>query len=89
MRCWKRAAKAGHVEGQLVYGLGLYRGIAGLQEEPQDAHIWLLRALKQVRRGAGCRLLRMARVAAAGMHLLQWACCVEFDCCMRQLACKA
>jgi TPR repeat protein len=48
MRCWKRAAKAGHVEAQLVYGLGLYRGIAGLQEEPQDAHMWLLRALKQV-----------------------------------------
>jgi TPR repeat protein len=55
MRCWKRAAKAGHAEGQLVYGLGLYRGIAGLHEDAQDAHMWLLRALKQVGGGGRCR----------------------------------
>jgi hypothetical protein len=55
MRCWKRAAKAGHVEGQLLYGLGLYRGIAGLQEDAEDAHMWLSRALKQVgARGKEC-----------------------------------
>jgi TPR repeat protein len=71
MRCWKRAAKAGHVEGQLLYGLGLYRGIAGLQEDVQDAHMWLQRALKQVgARGEGallapaaCSLLGTGRAA--------------------------
>ena len=52
MRFWRRAAKAGHVEGQLVYGLGLYRGAAGLPQDAEDAHLWLLKALKQVTGGA-------------------------------------
>jgi hypothetical protein len=48
VRCWRRAAKAGHLEGQLVYGLALYRGNAGLAQDAEDAYMWLLRALKQV-----------------------------------------
>eukprot|EP00775_Hariotina_reticulata_P007914 gene7914-8110_t len=47
MRCWRRAAKAGHLEGQLLYGLALYRGNAGLPQDAEDAYMWLLRALKQ------------------------------------------
>ncbi|KAF6266525.1 hypothetical protein COO60DRAFT_2299 [Scenedesmus sp. NREL 46B-D3] len=76
MRCWRRAAKAGHVEGQLVYGLGLYRGIAGLQEDAQDAHMWLLRALKQVQKpeaatsasGASSSPAAAAAVPATGVQ---------------------
>ncbi|WIA29264.1 hypothetical protein OEZ86_011772 [Tetradesmus obliquus] len=67
MRCWKRAAKAGHLEGQLVYGLGLYRGIAGLQEEPQDAHMWLLRALKQVQKPEAAAASAASSSAAPGV----------------------
>uniref|UniRef100_A0A383W981 Uncharacterized protein n=1 Tax=Tetradesmus obliquus TaxID=3088 RepID=A0A383W981_TETOB len=67
MRCWKRAAKAGHLEGQLVYGLGLYRGIAGLQEEPQDAHMWLLRALKQVQKPEAAAAGAASSSAEAGV----------------------
>lgn len=50
MRCWRRAAKAGHLEGQLLYGLALYRGTAGVAPDAEDAHLWLTRALKQVSR---------------------------------------
>jgi TPR repeat protein len=48
MRFWRRAAKAGHLEGQLLYGLALYRGSAGVAPDAEDAHLWLTRALKQV-----------------------------------------
>ena len=53
MRCWRRAAKAGHLEGQLLYGLALYRGTAGVAADAEDAHLWLSRALKQVRAAGG------------------------------------
>lgn len=53
MRCWRRAAKAGHLEGQLLYGLALYRGTAGVAPDAEDAHLWLSKALKQVRVGGG------------------------------------
>lgn len=51
MRCWRRAAKAGHLEGQLLFGLALYRGTAGVAPDAEDAHLWLSRALKQVGQG--------------------------------------
>jgi TPR repeat protein len=51
MRCWRRAAKAGHLEGQLLYGLALYRGTAGVAPDAEDAHLWLSKALKQVCEG--------------------------------------
>lgn len=55
MRLWRRAAKCGAAEGQLVYGLALYRGSAGVAADPEDAHIWLSKALKQVRRRGATR----------------------------------
>lgn len=48
MRLWRRAAKFGHVEAQLVFGLAQYRGSAGLAQDPEEAHMWLNKALKQV-----------------------------------------
>jgi TPR repeat protein len=46
MRCWRRAAKAGCLEGLLRYGTALYRGSDGVPQDAQDAHIMLSRALR-------------------------------------------
>ncbi|KAI8463773.1 MAG: hypothetical protein J3K34DRAFT_494207 [Monoraphidium minutum] len=48
MRHWKRAAKAGHAEAQLVVGLAAYRGSGGVPQDPEGAALWLGKALKQV-----------------------------------------
>lgn len=53
MRCWRKAAKCGHLEGQLLFGLALYRGTAGVAPDAEDAHLWLSKALKQVGREGG------------------------------------
>lgn len=71
MRCWRRAAKAGHLEGQLLYGLALYRGTAGVAPDAEDAHLWLSRALKQVSQQEGWP--RAAGRSVAG-HGVQYAC---------------
>jgi hypothetical protein len=57
MRCWRRAAKRGHLEGQLLFGLALYRGSAGVGQDAEDAHLWLSKALKQVRLCGVCGAL--------------------------------
>jgi TPR repeat protein len=48
MRCWRRAAKGGHLEAQLLFGLALYRGSEGVAQDAEDAHLWLSRAIRQV-----------------------------------------
>jgi TPR repeat protein len=48
MPCWQRCAKAGHLEGQLRYGLALYRGMAGVVQDAEAAFMYLSRAVKQV-----------------------------------------
>lgn len=67
MRCWRRAAKANDAEAQLVFGLGLYRGIAGLAQDTEDAHLWLVRALKQVGQSSG-GTLQQAGLARLVLH---------------------
>jgi TPR repeat protein len=48
MPCWQRCAKAGHLEGQLRYGLALYRGMCGVVQDAEAAFMYLSRAVKQV-----------------------------------------
>lgn len=64
MRMWRSAAKCGDVEGQLVLGLALYRGTAGLAQDPEDAHIWLSKAWKQVKRVLSCDRVCLALIVA-------------------------
>ena len=82
---WRKCAKAGVLEGQLRLGLALYRGTCGAVPDAEEAHMYLNRAVKQVR---GCledeseELLRlsfhvpafisMSELAVAHKKLLQW-----------------
>jgi TPR repeat protein len=65
MRLWKKAAKQqpGDVRAQLLYGLALYRGVCGCVQDPEDARIWLTRAVKQVQ---GEQVAAAPAAAAAG-----------------------
>lgn len=53
MRPWKKAAVAGHVEAQLRLGLAMYRGSCGCMQDAEEAHLWLMRAVRQVQGGDG------------------------------------
>ena len=54
MAFWRRCAKMATLEGQLRYGLALYRGTCGVVQDAEDAHLYLNRAVKQVSPPCAC-----------------------------------
>lgn len=48
LRWWRRVARAGDIEGAYRLGMALYGGAAGCERSPEDAQVWLSRAVRQL-----------------------------------------
>ncbi|GAX77472.1 hypothetical protein CEUSTIGMA_g4916.t1 [Chlamydomonas eustigma] len=48
MRLWRKAAKAGDLEGMFKIGLAMYQGAKGVELDVEDACMWLTKALKRI-----------------------------------------